>query len=111
MSRIRAEGRFPGAEERPWIRLRLESWPEGDAGTAERQSALRDVLPQLGAAEFPAEAIKAVEMREELDLRTEPVRLVPHFVRTRRETRIEAEHAGERGSLSRVEETEHRYRY
>jgi hypothetical protein len=69
------------------------------------------MIAQLGAPELPAHAIVAVEMREELELLTEPERLIPHLVRTRRETRIEVEHAGERGSLVRVDETEHRYRY
>jgi hypothetical protein len=104
---------FPGDEGTGCLRLVLESWldAEHDAAQQEIQSAARELVGQLGAGELPADAALSVEMREEVELVTEPERLVPHFVRVRRERRIEAEHAGERRSALRIDETEHRYRY
>lgn len=102
---------FEGASDTLCVRLRLESWLDPDAGAAEFQSAARGVLAQLGGPELPLDALRSVELRETIDLVTEPERLIPHFVRVRRETRFEAEAAGEKRSLSRIDETQHRYRY
>ena len=97
---------FPGAQESRCIRLRLASSREGDAGSAELRSTFLELLSQIGAS--PADASLAVETHEELEVRTEPERLVPHFVRMRREMRVDG---GERGSARRVVQTEHVYRY
>ena len=82
-----------------------ESRGASDAVAQLIQSAARELAGQLGAGELPADAALSVEMREEVELVTEPERLVPHFVRVRRERRIEAEHAGERRSALRIDET------
>ena len=104
---------FEGDADTGCLRLRLESWLDADEGAAQQQiqSAGRELVGQLGGGELPADAAVSVEVREEIELVTEPERLVPHFVRVRRERRIEAEHAGERRSALRIDETEHRYRY
>lgn len=69
------------------------------------------MIADLGVA-VPANAnVRLTEWRDAIELLTEPERLVPHRVRWRRELRFEFDVAGERASLSRIDETEHRYRY
>lgn len=104
---------FDGDEGTGCLRLRLESRLDAadDAAQQQIRSAARELAGELGGGELPADTALSVELREEIELVTEPERLVPHFVRVRRERRIEADHAGERRSALRIDETEHRYRY
>ena len=75
---------FPGGAINRCVQLRLESWLDGEMGTAQLQSQARDLLGQLGAPDLPVEALRSLELRESVELLTEPERLIPHFVRSRR---------------------------
>lgn len=102
---------LPGGAAGRCLQLRLESWLDGEAGAAQVGPLARELAAQLGAPELPPDSLRLVEMREVVELVTEPERLVPHLVRTRRETRFEVAAGGERRSMTRIDETEHRYRY
>lgn len=102
---------FPGGARGRCVRLLLESWLDPDAGTAQFQSLARDLATQLGASDLPDDTLRSLEQRETVDLLTEPDRLIPHLVRARRETRFEIETENERRAVSKIDETEHRYRY
>jgi hypothetical protein len=60
---------------------------------------------------LPAELDLSMHVDETFELVTEPDRLLPHRVWVRRETRTEVTLRGMRRSETKVEETEHRYRY
>jgi hypothetical protein len=100
-----------GEGDSPCLRLVLETWLNGENGDPSVVSSARELFAELGAALPEDASIRMTEWRDTVELVTEPERLIPHRVRWRREMRFDFDVSGEQFSLSRIDETEHRYRY